>query len=116
MISIEAELLGSTNKSGSEAVERIKLMPSANNEPDEEICTGVKASTISVLDNSILELRYSPRTKPPQRAPNPVDDKVDSPASNVPFTTIFTASDILNDTPSSIFRVLNCGIIRSSSR
>ena len=58
------------------------------------------ASTRSVPVSSIEAAAEVPRTKPPQRAPEPVEERIDDPASSTPLMVMVDPSAIRNDTPS----------------
>ncbi len=86
--------------SGSEPLERANSAELASTTPRLGIVNALLASTTCVPDKSMRELVYSPKTNPPQRAPNPVLESVAIPASNTPFTVIVEPSVERTATPS----------------
>ena len=92
---------------GSAPAERANWTPCALTSPRPANVMSGEPSTSNVSDKSIREPTIPSINKPPQRAPNPVEEIVAEPASKMPWTSITASDAIRNSTPSfTVIRVV----------
>ena len=102
--------------SGSPPAERAKCAPCILASPRPAIVSKGEPSVRTVPERSIREPTIPSRSSPPQRAPKPVDDMVDAPASKMPCTSMIASDEMRNSTPSFTVIFVDGAMVKSPSR